>query len=115
MVINAALDEECDISQRVVIVDDVVEEGVSLTANVGQRREFERGCWRIVGSAFTINAAFRTFLLEPGEVFVVVTHDDFERQTLPTMLLHYNPWLVKVGVLASVLTGYRVSGSPEMW
>ena len=72
MVIDAALNEEGDIFQVIVVFDDVMKVGVTFTANVLERFHVEASLGRVLGAAFGIDLALADDGLEPGKVFAVM-------------------------------------------
>ena len=77
MVIDAALSEEGDILQVIVVFDDMIEEGMTFTANVLERFNVEVSLGRVPGAAFGINLALSDNGLEPGKVFAVMSDNEF--------------------------------------
>ena len=77
MVIDAALSEKGDILEVIVVFDDMIKEGMTFTANVLKRFNVEGSLGRVLGAAFGINLAMSDVGLEPGEVFAVMSDDEF--------------------------------------
>ena len=76
MVIDAALSEECDILEVIVVVDDMIKVSMTFTANVLKRFDVEACLGRVLGAAFGINFAVFDDGLEPGKVFVVMSDNE---------------------------------------
>ena len=76
MVIDAALSEESDILQVIVVFNDVMKEGVTFTPNVLKRFNVEASLRRVLGAAFGINLAMSDDGPEPGKVFAVMSNNE---------------------------------------
>lgn len=78
MVIDAALGEQGDILETIVVLDDVTQVSVTFTANILERLDVEEELGRIHGATFGVDLALVHDRLEPGKVFVVVGNDEFK-------------------------------------
>ena len=76
MVVDAALNEEGDILQVIVVFDDMMKVCVTFTANVLKRFHVEASLGRVLGAAFGINLALSDNGLEPGKVFAVMSDNE---------------------------------------
>ena len=76
MVVDAALSEEGDILQVIVVFDNMMKEGVTFTPNVLKRFNVEAFLGRVLGAAFGINLAMSDDGLKPGKVFAVMSDNE---------------------------------------
>ena len=76
VVVDAALNEEGDILQVVVVFNDMMKVCVTFTTNVLKRFHVEAPLGRVVGAAFGINLAVSDDGLEPGKVFAVMSDNE---------------------------------------
>ena len=73
MVIDAALGEEGDILQVIVVFHDMMKEGVTFTPNILKRFNVEGFLRRVLRAAFGVYLALSDDGLEPGKVFIVMS------------------------------------------
>lgn len=78
MIVDAALGEEGDVLEAVVVLDNVVKVGVTFTTNVLKCFDFKPWLGRMFGAAFRVDLAMVNDRLQPGEVLVVLGNDDFK-------------------------------------
>ena len=78
MVIDAALGEQGDVFEAIVVLDDVGQEGVAFAADVLESLDVEAKLGGVLGAAFGVDFALVHDRLKPGEVFVVVSDDKFK-------------------------------------
>lgn len=76
VIIHAALGEEGDILEAVVVVDDMVHESMPFAANVLESLHVEAEFGRVLGAAFGVDLAVSNDRLEPAKVFAVMSDDD---------------------------------------
>lgn len=76
MVIDAALGEEGNILETLVVLDNMIEVGVTFTTDVLKGLDFERKLRRVLGAAFGIDLAVFNDRFEPGKVFAVMRDDN---------------------------------------
>ena len=78
VVVDAALSEEGDIFEAVVTLDNMMEIGMSFAADIFQGFDIEVELWRVLGAAFGVDLTVFEDRFEPGEVFVVMSHDNLK-------------------------------------
>ena len=83
MVVDTALSKERDVLEAVVVLDNVVEVGVTFTTNVLKWLDFEAWLRRMFGAAFRIDLAMVNDRLEPGEVLIVLGNDKLKFFRVP--------------------------------
>ena len=83
MVVDAALSEQDNILEALVMFDDMMKVGMTFTANVLKGLNFEAGLGRMLGAAFRIDLAVFDHRFEPGQVFVVVRDNNLVVQSIP--------------------------------
>ena len=75
MVIDTALDEQGDITEAIIVLDDVVKVGVTFTADVLEGLDVEAKLGCVLGAAFGVDLAMFHDRLKPRKVFTVVSDD----------------------------------------
>ena len=83
MVVDAALGEEGNIFEAIVVLDNVVKVGVTFAANVLKRLDVDAKLGGVLGSAFGIDLAVFHDRLEPGEIFAVMRDDNLKVLGVP--------------------------------
>ena len=72
VVVDTALEEDCDVGERVVVLDDMVKIGVPLPADVGDGMVWEGG--GVLLAALGVDDALVHVVGKPGHVFIVVSY-----------------------------------------
>ena len=83
MVIDAALGEQGDILETVVVLDNMVEVGVTFTADVLEGIDVEAELGRVLRAAFGIDLAVLDDCFEPAKILAIVRDDNLQVQRIP--------------------------------
>lgn len=78
VIIDAALGEQGDILEAIVVLDDVTQVGVTFAANVLKGLDVEVELGRHCGVTFGVDLTLVHDGLKPGKVFIVVGDDELE-------------------------------------
>ena len=76
VIIHAALGEQGDIFEAIVVVDDMVHVGMPFAANVFESLHVEAEFGRVLGAAFGVDLAVSNDRLEPAKVFAIMSDDN---------------------------------------
>ena len=83
MIVDAALGEQSDVLEVLVVFDNVVKVGVAFTANIVKSLDFEGKLRRVLGATFGVYLAVFNDRLEPSKVFVVMRDNNLTVQRVP--------------------------------
>lgn len=78
MVVHAALGEQGDILEALVVPDNMIKVGMAFTADVVKNLNIEAKFGRVLGTAFGVDLAVFDDRFEPGKVFAVMRDDNLK-------------------------------------